>query len=248
MRKEDIVLNTLVFLNDHKKGIKQTKMMEICKELGINTVEIRREFFDNIDFDTKEVGSKAKELSLKILYSVSQYMYINKELQKDDMEKYFKEAKVIGSSQVKVVIGDYNSVNEEEVFYMNNLCKKYNMKLLVENDQSIENGKADKILAFVKEYKNLEGKIGVTFDVGNYIWQKENPLENAKKLAPYVEYIHLKDVNSMDNPSTVYLSEGIIDWKKIIEVLPKNLLTALEYPCGDDAKVRLETEINKLIY
>ncbi|MBU3182509.1 sugar phosphate isomerase/epimerase family protein [Clostridium psychrophilum] len=248
MRKENIVLNTLVFMSDHKKGIKQIKMMETCKELEINIVEIRREFFENINIETEEVGKKAKELSLTVLYSVPQYMYINKQLQLTDMEKYFKEAKMMGSRHVKVVIGDYDKVKSEDVLYMNELCKKDSIRLLVENDQSSENGKADKIIDFVKEYKCLGGEIGVTFDIGNYVWQNESPLENAKKLAPYVEYIHLKDVNSLDMPSTVYLSDGVIEWKAVLDLLPKNLLLALEYPCGDEAKKQLDIEINKLIY
>lgn len=247
MKKENIVLNTLVFMNAHKKGVKQVKMMETCKELGVNIVEIRREFFENIDTEIEEVGAKAKELSLKVLYSVPEYMYINKELQFYNIEKYFTEAKIMNTKQVKVVIGDYEVIKSEDVINMNELCEKYGMKLLVENDQSKENGKADKILVFVKEYKKLGGKIGVTFDVGNYVWQKESPIENAKKLAPYVEYIHLKDVNSLDKPSTVYLSEGVLDWKDVLDLLPQDLLLALEYPCDETFK-QLETEINKLVY
>jgi sugar phosphate isomerase/epimerase len=126
------------------------------------------------------------------------------------------------------------------------LCDKYSIKLTIENDQTKDNGRVNKIKTFLQLSEKLGMKISCTFDMGNWLWQKEDPVENANSLKPYITYIHLKDVIIGDTPQAAFLDEGIIPWRSILEIFDENVPVALEYPCSPDVLARLKSEINKL--
>jgi sugar phosphate isomerase/epimerase len=128
--------------------------------------------------------------------------------------------------------------------YVVGFCCK--IKLTVENDQTEENGRSEKMKSFLETAKELDIKISCTFDVGNWLWQKEDPTENAYKLKPYVTYIHLKDAYVDGKPQAAFLDKGIIPWRNILGIFDKSVPVAIEYPCNPDALARLEEEIAKL--
>lgn len=148
---------------------------------------------------------------------------------------------------VKLNIGEYNDISPEDVSIINSLCDKYLVTLTIENDQTEENGRVNKIYKFMRHAKKLGMKLGCTFDIGNWLWQGQDPAENANILKPYVTYIHLKDVISWDKPQAVYLDEGVIPWRSILGMFNKNIPVAIEYPCLPDSLIRLRTEISKLL-
>ena len=101
----------------------------------------------------------------------------------------------------------------------------------------------DKIYKFLCEVKQLKGNVSLTFDIGNWVFQDEDPLKNAKLLNSFVTYIHLKDIGEKRN--NVLLNEGILNWREILSALPEKLPIALEYPC--ESKEQLALEINKVL-
>lgn len=247
MDKNLLVINTLVFLNQLKDGVPQCEMLDVINRLGIKKAEVRREYIKNFDLELNNIKKKASDLDIELFYSVPDLLYKNGELQHENIEAYFKEAFAMGCPNVKMNIGNYNTVTLEDITRMNKLCSQYHIKLTVENDQSEENGRAAKIKAFVEMFKQLGGDISVTFDVGNWIWQNQDPIENAKQLKEYVTYIHLKDVLAKEKPETALLNEGNIDWKSVLDILPQDVPLALEYPCGADAAKQLVKELDKLL-
>ena len=59
MRKEQIVLNNLVFMNDHEKGMQQLEMLKKAVSFGVSSVELRREYFDDIVKETPAIAQYA---------------------------------------------------------------------------------------------------------------------------------------------------------------------------------------------
>lgn len=230
---KNIVVNTLVFAKQHAQGMSQFDMVQQLNEAGFNKIEIRREYFKNIKEETAVIGEYANTHTLTLFYSVPLPLYDQHKLDKSSIRGYFQEASQMKASSVKLVIGDDHLVEAEDVSFLNELQQTFNISLTVENDQTTENGTGDKIYNFVTEFNRKGGKIGVTFDAGNWIWVKEDPIENAKKLAPFVTYLHLKDVSGWENPTPVFLNEGIIDWQEIRNLLNKDIPVALEYPMGE---------------
>lgn len=248
MEKSNIVINTLVFLQDLNNGVKQSKLLKDIQGLGIDKVEVRREFIKDFQTELQEIRDISKELQMEIYYSVPRYLYVGGKLNTYEIEKCFEEAYKMNCRNVKFNIGDYNHITSENVYKINSLCDKYEIKLTIENDQTKENGQVQKIKEFLQEGKSLGMKVSCTFDIGNWLWQKEDPKENAYILKPYVSFIHIKDVNMMDKPQIALLDEGIIPWENILNILGSNLPVAIEYPCYPNTLAVLKKEIGKLIY
>lgn len=243
MEKKQIVINTLVFLKDLKNGVPQSKLMDWVKSLGIEIIEIRREFFKNISIETKNIGELSRKLNMNVFYSVPEPLYRNNHLRLKKIEEICNEAYRMNAKQIKFTIGDITTFNKDDFNRIRYFEDTYNLKITVENDQTKENGNVEKILWFLNEVRNSNYELGFTFDIGNWVFQNEDPLENAKLLHPFIKYIHLKDLDESKN--TVPLGEGKIDWKAILGTLPKNVSLGLEYPCASIEQV--ENEIDKLL-
>ena len=247
MEKSNIVINTLVFIDDLREGIKQSELLRKINSLGIKNIEVRREFIKDFEAELQEIKAVSKELQINLFYSVPDYLYINGELVLDKIEDHFIEASKMDCRNVKLNIGEYYNISTKDASSINNLCDKYSILLTIENDQTKDNGRVIKIKEFLQVSKELGIKISCTFDMGNWFWQKEDPEENANILKSYVTYIHLKDVIVSDNPHAVFLDEGVLPWRSILGMFDKNIPVAIEYPCSPDTLARLKVEIDKLI-
>ena len=70
---------------------------------------------------------------------------------------------------------------------------------MIENDQSKERGSATRLKAFMEEAAQFGLSLGLTFDVANFVYFDENPIESAKVLKPFVQYIHIKNVKKHED-------------------------------------------------
>lgn len=243
MDKSKLVINTLVFIEDLKNGVPQSLIMDKLKELEIKNVEIRREFIKDFNKEVLEIKEKSKVHDMRLFYSVPEWIYEEGNLRATDIESYFKEAYEMNCNNIKMNIGEIKEVSKEDIEKINGLCEKYDIRLTVENDQTAENGRSEKIYDFLTKVKNLGGNISFTFDVGNWIFQEEDPVKNAELLSSFVIYVHLKNIGKKRN--NVLIDQGVLDIKKIVDLLPKNLPMALEYPC--ETKEQLALEITKIL-
>jgi sugar phosphate isomerase/epimerase len=246
LEKNNIVINTLVFLEDLKNGVKQSKLLRDIHDLGITKAEVRREFIKDFEVEQQEIRNVLEELQMELYYSVPKCLYVDGELKDEEVEEYFKEAYKMNCRNVKLNIGEYHRITLENVFEINSLCDKYAINLTIENDQTEDNGRSNKIKEFLEIAEGLGMKVSCTFDVGNWLWQEEDPVENAYKLKPYVTYIHLKDAYMEDKPQAALLDRGIIPWRNILGTFDKSIPVAIEYPIYPETLRRLEEEINKL--
>ncbi len=246
MNKNLLVINTLVFLEQMKEGVKQACLFKDIYDLGIRNIEVRREFIKDFEKELEAIKEASKKYQMTLFYSVPENLYEDQTIQLEKIEGYFKEAERMGCNNIKMNIGDYGAVNKKDVLELSKLCDTYKINLRVENDQTKENGTIYKIKEFITSYQNAGGKIGVTFDIGNWLWQEEDPMDNALSLKEYVTYIHLKDVEKGNPPRAVLLGEGDIDYQSILKILRKDIPIALEYPCGQEAVTQLKMELDKL--
>lgn len=243
MKKENLVINTLVFLDDLKYGIPQSRILDTINEIGIKNVEVRREFIKDFNMELRDIREKAERYNITLFYSVPEWLFKEDKLRKKDVEEFFSEAYNMNCHYIKMNVGAVSKVSKEDTDTINELCDKYLIKLTVENDQTEENGKCEKIRKFLDRNRELGGNISFTFDVGNWIFQEENPIKNAEVLKNFVTYVHLKNVDN--NRKNTLLDEGILDLKKILEILPKDLPMAIEYPCISIDEV--QREISKVL-
>lgn len=150
------------------------------------------------------------------------------------MKQYFKEAHLLHSPQIKLTLGEYENITEQQVEIINEYIQKYAIKLLIENDQNKEISNSLKLKTFVTQAEQLGLTIGLTFDIGNFVHVGENPMESAQTLKPFVQYVHIKNAKKTDTGiATTDIESGDLNLESIIKVFPKDLPYGLEYSCGE---------------
>ena len=106
-------------------------------------------------------------------------------------------------------------------------------RLVVENGQLHEGGL---IVQFVDLFDALQreghaGVLGMTFDMGNWRWPGEAPLDAARLLAPHVEYIHCKAV--VGEGARRFAAAPAADdplCTSVLQILPRDVPRGIEFP------------------
>ena len=229
-----LVLNFLVYADRVANGATQSELLQEISDLGFTQVEIRREYFKNIDSEIPVIQSEAKRLSLDLFYSVPDEVYVQGELN-PKLEQYLSEAKQMGVKHIKWNIGDFTGVLHENEL---KALLDQGIEISIENDQTQTSGTIDAIDRFMKAVKVAGLTIGYVYDLGNWRFVGENELEAAELLKDYVHYIHVKDVKySEEQPVAAGLDHGLIDWRKALDLLPKDVPVAIEYPTTENSEI-----------
>jgi hypothetical protein len=73
--------------------------------------------------------------------------------------------------------------------------------------------------------------LGMTFDMGNWMWPGEPPLEAARQLAPHVEYIHCKAVIG-EGARRFAVAPAADDplCTEVLQILPRDVPRGIEFP------------------
>lgn len=227
MKKEKLVLNFLVFADKVKDGALQADLLQKAADLGFTQVEIRREYFRDINEEKSVIESEAKRLGLDLFYSVPDEVYVNGKIN-PKLEQYVIEAKQMGVKHIKWNIGDYNGE-----LYLNELKALLDrgIAISIENDQTQTSGTIAAIDTYMKAVTKAGVNIGYVYDLGNWRFVGEDERAAAELLKDYVQYIHVKDVQLVDQkPQAIGLDHGEIDWRKVLQILPQDVPVAIEYP------------------
>lgn len=237
MRKEQIVLNNLVFRNDHEKGMQQLEMLKKAVSFGVSSVELRREYFDDIVKETPAIAQYAVDNKLRLFYSVPDEVFVNHRLN-PKLAQYYDEAQALGVYAIKFNIGDFETLSSEDVSELNQLLAR-GIQTNIENDQTQVSGKIKAIEKFMSAVTENNLDIRYVYDMGNWRYVGEDEVVAAEKLTQYVRYIHVKDDQGHgDNLVTVPLNEGDIAWQSILNILPSNVPVAVEYPTVNDKVIQ----------
>ena len=107
---------------------------------------------------------------------------------------------------------------------------------MIENDQTVAAGTLPPLRGFFGAAKERGLALGMTFDMGNWHWLGECPLQAARECAPQVRYVHCKGVQRQPHRwIAVPLADSSAPWRSVLRALPAGLPWAIEYPLtGDD--------------
>lgn len=245
MKDSRIVLNFLVFADRVANGALQNDLLQEISDLGFNQVEIRREYFKDIENEIGVIQSEAERLNMQLFYSVPDEVYVDGEIN-PRLEQYLEEAQRMGVRHIKWNIGDFNGeLHETE---LKALLEK-GVEISIENDQTQTSGTIKAISTYMKTVKQAGLNIGYVYDLGNWRFVGEDEIEAANLLKSYVHYVHVKDVAYTDEqPQAAGLDHGEINWRKVLQILPKDAPVAIEYPTTANAEILeakelLESEI-----
>ena len=122
------------------------------------------------------------------------------------------------------------------------------IELLIENDQTAAAGSLAALKSFFAAAAAHDLPLGMTFDMGNWHWVGECPLQAAQALAPRVRYVHCKGVQRQPlRWVAVPLAESAAPWRAVLRALPADVPWAIEYPlAGDDLLAVTRAEVGQL--
>jgi sugar phosphate isomerase/epimerase len=152
------------------------------------------------------------------------------------LQQGLRAALQVGASRLKMAIGGFGANAHRTLGQLKDLLAAQPVELLLENDQTETAGTLAAMLTFFDAQQRAGLDLGMTFDMGNWHWQGECPLQAAKALAHRVRYIHCKGVQRLPAKwVAVPLTESAAPWRAVLRALPADVPHAIEYPLvGDD--------------
>ena len=159
------------------------------------------------------------------------------ELDEAALARGVQAAQVLRAPRLKMSIGGFGPSSHASLHLLKDLLQAApQVELVIENDQTATAGTLAAMQAFFAAQEQVGLDLGMTFDMGNWHWQGECPLQAAQALAPYVRYVHCKGVQRLPAKwVAVPLAESMAPWRAVLRALPADVPHAIEYPLvGDD--------------
>lgn len=141
------------------------------------------------------------------------------------------EAEAVGARIVKFQLGGFAGDASADV--LAELLQGAHARVLVENGQAAVGGSLAQFrgLFTALDAAGVADLLGMTFDVGNWQWPGEAPLECAQALAPYVEYIHCKGVAGEGARRFAVAPAGNdARFAAVLAALPSDVPRGIEFP------------------
>jgi sugar phosphate isomerase/epimerase len=145
-------------------------------------------------------------------------------------------------------IGGFGPGSYYTLDYLQERLQKAAVELVIENDQTPAAGTLSALQNFFTAANTHGLFLGMTFDMGNWHWTGECPLQAATALAPQVRYVHCKGVQRQPQRwVAVPLASSSAPWRAVLRALPADVPWAIEYPlAGDDLLAVTQQEIAHL--
>ncbi|WP_337957874.1 PfkB family carbohydrate kinase [Paenibacillus kyungheensis] len=250
------IIPTSVFADVVNGEVAQLQVATRIADLGAQGIEIRRELFvesdDSLPLEQCRQAIQQANL-LYTVYSVPASLWQkNHGLNQEIVYRSFTEAQRLGADAVKLSLGHYDNVQSSIDVLLTSLDQFFAeqssvspIHLWIENDQTTYGGDPAHILSFFEQLATLQAhsqwySIGMTFDIGNWLYAGQDALEAAQHLSPYVTYIHAKHSVRQENR---YLTlplpiEEKALWRQVIKLLPNQAWRAIEFTLSDDTEIK----------
>ncbi|WP_133648635.1 TIM barrel protein [Paraburkholderia flava] len=211
--------------------------LAIAAAAGAAGFEVRRELFASDDEATphalRELGAAIAALRMWSVYSTPAALYTDEgALDTAALALALDEARALGARFVKLQLGGFmdNSQTAELAAYLGNDKQP---RLLVENGQLPIGGTLTQFTTLF-DALDRDGQadlLGMTFDVGNWRWPGEDPVEAATSLARHVEYVHCKSVTG-EGARRFAVAPAADDplCAAVLPLLPRNVPRGIEFP------------------
>jgi sugar phosphate isomerase/epimerase len=253
---QNVIVPLNAFGRDEVLKNGQLSYIEHIAQAGAYGVEIRRELLPENEKiqQLTQIKQEIARFGLFTVYSAPIELWKeDHQLNTEMLTTVFEEAQTLGANWLKVSLGHFQ-IEQSNFNELNNfLTQQKEIQLLVENDQTLYGGNVENLKAFFESALALNVPVKMTFDAGNWYYTNQNVEEALSQLAPYVHYLHLKQVEKRTKGLvTVPLEKGQNhSWEKVFKTFPAKLTKALEFPIQPIEKTkdyvmlieRLENEV-----
>jgi len=226
----------------------QASFIPLLVEAGVTRMELREELFKGRE-DLPALGEAIRAQGLECLYSAPLELWPDGQVSPNpELEPTLKRAKACGADWLKVSLG--HLTEGSDVAALADRLARHNVHLLVENDQTPQGGRIDPLTRFFSQIDALQIPVGMTFDIGNWLWQEQSASAAAQQLGRYVEYVHCKAVARNATGKLIAVPPRQTDlhlWEQLLKHMPVGLPRAIEYPLqGDDLLAITRIQVDAL--
>jgi len=235
----DVVIVASAFGVDAVRRDGHRKWVAVAAEGGASGFEVRRELFaSEAEAAPKALvtlGEAIRAHGMWSVYSTPDALYTaDGALDEPALRKALTEAAALGARFVKLQLGGFAADADHAAGAEIAACVRgAKPRLVVENGQLREGGL---VAQFARLFELLQREghadvLGMTFDIGNWQWPGEVPLDAADRLAPYVEYIHCKAVTG-EGARRFAVAPAPDDpvFAAILPLLPRAVPRGIEFP------------------
>lgn len=205
---------------------------DLAQQAGADGVEVRGELLRDAVTELPALAGRAA------VYSSPEGLWTPQgALDEAALARGVQAAQVLRAPRLKMSIGGFGPSSHASLQRLKALLQAApQVELVIENDQTATAGTLAAMQAFFAAQAQAGLDLGMTFDMGNWHWQGECPLQAAQALAPYVRYVHCKGVQRLPAKwVAVPLADSVAPWRAVLRTLPADVPHAIEYPLvGDD--------------
>lgn len=198
----DIVIVASAFGTHAVRRDGHRAFIDATAEAGAAGFEVRRELFASDDDASPRalarLGGAIAAAGLWSVYSTPDTLYADDgTLNRQAVAATLDAAGALGARFVKFQLGAFAS--RTQAAQLADLLERApaRMRVLVENGQLRQGGAIAQFVSLFAALRDerMPALVGMTFDIGNWLWAGEAPLDAARMLAPHVEYVHCKAVD-----------------------------------------------------
>ncbi len=227
----------------------QLWFVRLCHEAGADGVEVRSELLVDADAELPDIAQAVRETGMRVVYSSAEPLWqADATLDTAALDRALAAARALGAPRLKMSIGGFGESSRTTLATLQGRLQAAHIELVIENDQTAAAGTLPALQHFFATANGLGVFLGMTFDMGNWHWTGECPLQAAAALAPQVRYVHCKGVQRLPQRwVAVPLAESSAPWRAVLRALPAHVPWAIEYPlAGDDLLAMTRREIDQL--
>lgn len=216
---------------------------------GADGVEVRSELVLDAATELPAIAQAVRAANKSVVYSSAEGLWsANGRLDQGALERALEAAHTLGAARLKMAIGGFSPASDDTFALLQDRLLAADTELVIENDQTPGAGTLTALQDFFDTADAHGIFLGMTFDMGNWHWNGECPLQAAAALAPQVRYVHCKGVQRQPRRwVAVPLVESSAPWRAVLRALPATVPWAIEYPLsGDDLLAVTRQEIDQL--
>jgi sugar phosphate isomerase/epimerase len=227
----------------------QLWFVRLSHAAGADGVEVRGELLTDPEAELPALANAVRELSLSVVYSSPEGLWAtNGALDLAALDRALLAARRLGAPRLKMSIGGFGPESVSSWSMLKERLHASGVELVIENDQTASAGTLGALQDFFSAANDFGLFFGMTFDMGNWHWTGECPLQAAAALAPQVRYVHCKGVQRQPHRwIATPLADSSAPWRTVLRALPADVPWAIEYPlAGDDLLDVTRREITAL--
>ena len=216
---------------------------------GADGVEVRSELLLDPAAELPAIAHAVRTAGKHVVYSCADYLWAaDGTLDVPALDRALAAARTLGALRLKIAIGGFGPASHTTFALLQERLQSAATELVIENDQTPAAGTLAALRDFLSAAHAHGFFPGMTFDMGNWHWTGECPLQAAQALAPQVRYVHCKGVQRQPQRwVAVPLAESSAPWRAVLRALPADVPWAIEYPlAGDDLPAVTHREIAQL--